>query len=83
MSLPKAKEIAQAKKRRAKLLAEWKLRSASGWTKTRFAEKHGLLITAGSDFHGNAVKPDVELGGDAANHYELLIKLKEHRDRKR
>jgi hypothetical protein len=47
------------------------------------AEKHGVLVTAGSDFHGKAVKPDVELGGDATNHYELLIKLKEHRDRKR
>jgi hypothetical protein len=47
-----------------------------------FAEKHGVLVTAGSDFHGKAVKPDVELGGDAANHYELLIKLKEHRGRK-
>jgi predicted metal-dependent phosphoesterase TrpH len=48
-----------------------------------FAEKHGLLITAGSDFHGNAVKPDVELGGITGNHYELLCKLKEHRKRKR
>ena len=48
-----------------------------------FAEKHGILVTAGSDFHGKAVKPDVEIGGDAANHYELLIKLKEHRERKR
>jgi hypothetical protein len=48
-----------------------------------FAEKHGLLVTAGSDFHGKAVKPDVEIGGAVGNHYELLIKLKEHRDRKR
>ena len=47
-----------------------------------FAEKHGLLVTAGSDFHGKAVKPDVEMGGTAENHCELLIKLKEHRDRK-
>jgi predicted metal-dependent phosphoesterase TrpH len=47
------------------------------------AEKHGVLVTAGSDFHGKAVKPDVEIGGVAGNHYELLIKLKEHRDRKR
>ncbi len=44
-----------------------------------FAEKYGLLITAGSDFHGRAVKPDVELGGIKGNHYDLLLKLKEHR----
>jgi hypothetical protein len=48
-----------------------------------FAEKHGLLITAGSDFHGSAVKPDVELGGIAGNHYDLLFRLKEHRKGKR
>jgi predicted metal-dependent phosphoesterase TrpH len=44
-----------------------------------FAEKHGLLITAGSDFHGKMVKPDVELGGVQGNDYELLLKFKEHR----
>ena len=48
-----------------------------------FAEKHDLLITAGSDFHGKAVKPDVELGGISGNHYDLLLKLKEHRKGKR
>ncbi len=48
-----------------------------------FAEKHGLLITAGSDFHGKAVKPDVELGGAAGDYYDLLCKLKEHRKGKR
>jgi hypothetical protein len=48
-----------------------------------FAEKHGLLITAGSDFHGKAVKPDVELGGAAGDYYDLLFKLKEHRKGKR
>ncbi len=41
------------------------------------AEGRGLLITAGSDFHGRKVKPDVELGGIAGNDYELLKKLKE------
>lgn len=41
------------------------------------AEKHGLLITAGSDFHGQKVKPDVDLGGISGNNYELLNKLKE------
>ena len=44
-----------------------------------FAETHGLLITAGSDFHGKMVKPDVELGQVGGNHYDLLLKLKEHR----
>jgi predicted metal-dependent phosphoesterase TrpH len=43
------------------------------------AENHGLLATAGSDFHGKMVKPDVELGGVGGNHYEILRKLKEHR----
>jgi 3',5'-nucleoside bisphosphate phosphatase len=40
------------------------------------AEKYNLLITAGSDFHGKAVKPDVELGQVAENHYVLFQKLK-------
>jgi predicted metal-dependent phosphoesterase TrpH len=44
-----------------------------------FAEKHGLLVTAGSDFHGKRVKPDVELGGVGGNHHEILRKLKDHR----
>lgn len=47
------------------------------------AEKYGLLVTAGSDFHGKAVKPDVELGGVAGNRYDLLLKLKEWRKEKR
>jgi len=44
-----------------------------------FAEKHGLLATAGSDFHGKMVKPDIELGGVGGDHDEILRKLKEHR----
>jgi predicted metal-dependent phosphoesterase TrpH len=48
-----------------------------------FAEKHGLLITVGSDFHGKGVKPDVELGGVAGDYSDLLVKLKEHRKGKR
>ena len=44
-----------------------------------FAEKHGLLVTAGSDFHGKRIKPDVELGGVGGNHHEILRKLKDHR----
>jgi len=44
-----------------------------------FAEKHGLLVTAGSDFHGKGIKPDVELGGVGGNHHEILRKLKDHR----
>jgi len=42
-----------------------------------FAEAHDLLITAGSDFHGKAVKPDIELGQGGENHYELVFKLKQ------
>jgi predicted metal-dependent phosphoesterase TrpH len=46
------------------------------------AEKHGLLVTAGSDFHGKGVKPDVELGEVGGDHYEILRKLKERRKRR-
>ncbi len=44
-----------------------------------FADKHKLLITAGSDFHGKAIKPDVELGEVPGNDYDLLRKLKKRR----
>jgi predicted metal-dependent phosphoesterase TrpH len=43
-----------------------------------FAETHGLLITAGSDFHGKAIKPDVDLGQAGGNHDDLVVKLKQH-----
>jgi predicted metal-dependent phosphoesterase TrpH len=43
------------------------------------AESHGLLVTAGSDFHGKRIKPDVELGRVAGNRYELVEKLRERR----
>ena len=39
-------------------------------------KENNLLATAGSDFHGNAVKPDVTLGGIRGNSYELVEKLK-------
>jgi len=48
-----------------------------------FAQKHNLLITAGSDFHGKIIKPDVELGDVGGNHYELLGQLKKHRKENR
>jgi len=48
-----------------------------------FAEEHGLLVTAGSDFHGKKIKPDVELGEVGGNHHEILRKLKDHRKGKR
>ena len=40
------------------------------------ALKYNLLITAGSDFHGKGVKPDVELGAHGGD-YSLVKKLKE------
>ena len=46
------------------------------------AEKFGLLITAGSDFHGKRVKPDVELGRVMGNSYDLFLKLQEWRKEK-
>jgi len=44
-----------------------------------FAKTHNLLITAGSDFHGKAIKPDVELGEVPGNDYDLVRKLKKRR----
>lgn len=41
-----------------------------------FAASQELLVTAGSDFHGKAIKPDVDLGQGGKNHYDLLLKLK-------
>jgi predicted metal-dependent phosphoesterase TrpH len=49
----------------------------------RFALQHGLLITAGSDFHGHAVKPDVSLGDVDGSHEDLVVRLKEYHQRKR
>jgi 3',5'-nucleoside bisphosphate phosphatase len=44
----------------------------------KLAEAHGLLLTAGSDFHGKTIKPDVDLGLAGRNHDDLATKLKEH-----
>ncbi len=43
------------------------------------AKEYNLLVTAGSDFHGSEVKPDVKLGGVRGNSYELVEKLKDAR----
>lgn len=32
----------------------------------QLAEKYGLLVTSGSDFHGPSVKPDIQLGSGVA-----------------
>ncbi len=44
-----------------------------------FAERHGLLVTAGSDFHGEKIKPDIELGQVSAHPPDVLEKLKNRR----
>jgi predicted metal-dependent phosphoesterase TrpH len=44
------------------------------------AEEYNLLVTAGSDFHGSIVKPDVTLGGIRGNSDDLLEKLKGARE---
>ncbi len=41
------------------------------------AKDRGALVTAGSDFHGIDVKPDVKLAGIPGNEDELFYKLKE------
>lgn len=41
-----------------------------------YARNQGLLITAGSDYHGEKIKPIVKLGGVSGNHrsvYETLL----------
>jgi len=46
----------------------------------RLADKHGLLVTGGSDFHGK-YKPDIEIGRGRGNlyiPYSLLDKMKEY-----
>ena len=42
-------------------------------------EEYDLLTTAGSDFHGSEVKPNVRLAGIRGNSYELVERLKEAR----
>jgi predicted metal-dependent phosphoesterase TrpH len=41
--------------------------------------EYELVVTAGSDFHGSEIKPDVKLGGIRGNSYELVEKLKDAR----
>jgi predicted metal-dependent phosphoesterase TrpH len=40
-------------------------------------DRFGLLVTAGSDFHGREIKPDVPLGGLRGGSYELVEKLRQ------
>ena len=42
-------------------------------------KEYNLLVTAGSDFHGSDVKPDVKMGEVRGNCYELVEKLKDAR----
>ncbi len=41
----------------------------------RYANKEGLLITAGSDFHGKSVKPNIDLGVAIEDERELFERL--------
>jgi len=41
-----------------------------------YAERHALLITAGSDFHGPTAKPKVSLGGIEGNSFAYFEALK-------
>ncbi|MDT8316758.1 MAG: PHP domain-containing protein [bacterium] len=43
------------------------------------AKKHDILFTAGSDFHGKKIKPNVELASVAGSSYEVVEKLKDAR----
>lgn len=41
-----------------------------------YARRTGLLVTAGSDFHGPTTKPRVAMGGITGNDYRLLEELR-------
>lgn len=43
------------------------------------AERYGILYTAGSDFHGKLIKPNVELACIKGNGYEVLQRLKDYK----
>lgn len=43
----------------------------------KYAKEKNLLITAGSDFHGNIVKPKIELGVTVEGEEEMIENLKE------
>lgn len=45
------------------------------------AQKHDILVTAGSDFHGKKIKPNVDLSCISGNNYEVVEKLKDARKR--
>jgi len=43
----------------------------------KIAKRYNLIMTAGSDFHGRTIKPNVKLGGIKGNSYRIVEKLKE------
>ena len=43
------------------------------------SQKQGIIYTAGSDFHGKKIKPNVELASVAGSGYEVVEKLKDAR----
>jgi len=49
-----------------------------------YARRHGLLETAGSDFHGPSIKPDIVFGADLpGGTYEMFTALRERADQRR
>lgn len=45
----------------------------------RLAKKNNILYTAGSDFHGKKIKPNVELASVAGSSYEVVERLRDAR----
>ena len=45
------------------------------------AEENNILYTAGSDFHGKKIKPDVEFGSVKGNDYDIVERLKNARSK--
>ena len=42
-------------------------------------ERHGIIYTAGSDFHGKLIKPNVELACIEGNSYKIIESLREYK----
>lgn len=49
----------------------------------RYARTHGLLMTAGSDYHGPTIKPDITLADLAGGDYAMFTALRERAEQRR
>ena len=47
----------------------------------KMTEEHNIIYTAGSDFHGKKIKPNVDFGSVNNNSYEIVERLKNARNK--